>query len=451
MSVPMRKHPDPNRGAARHRPSTRALPAAALVLVAVLSGCGDRTGPAAPPAAPSVSPSVPEPSAPPPPASPSPAPARPVASDGAFHVHPGEEIQPALEAAAATAGPKRVVVHAGTYAPRRPGQAMVWFNQRHDGITLEARGEVILTAVNPAVADPAARGHPAIVNHVVYFGDGVTGRTVLRGVTITGANGFVTQEDQPPGMQPRIEAPGLDKGKFFYTDGGGIKVFGRSYPVIEGVTVADHFVSPCGAGISIEHRGHSDGSRLQSVQIRHCIFRRNRCPVSGAAVDLLHGSSAEIVNCLFVGNLSNEPMDEMARTPGQWKPTHGSGALTLFPGSRVLVRRCTFTGNRNAVDDSATGNLYEDCLFWNNTAPGGWPPGGRYELDIESAIGVTGCRIGGGGIHDLRKTIDPDRNVLGCADPLFDDRFVPQAPGFESVGYRPVPPSDEIPPAAAPR
>jgi hypothetical protein len=190
--------------------------------------------------------------------------------------------------------------------------------------------------------------------------------------------------------------------------------------------------------VSVEHRGYSDGSSLQSVRFRNCIFRNNRCPVTGSAVDLLHGSGAEIVNCLFVGNLSNEPMDDMAVTPGKWKPTHGSGALTLFPGSRVLVRRCTFTGNRNAIDDSGTGNIYEDSIFWKNTAPGGWPTGGRYELDLASGIGVTGCFLGGE-INDLGKTVDHDKNVLGCADPQFDGQFVPQAQGFESAGYRPVP------------
>ena len=158
------------------------------------------------------------------------------------------------------------------------------------------------------------------------------------------------ESDRPIVSSGKAPAPKLEKGKFFYTDGGGIKIFGRSYPVIESVTVADNFVSPCGAGISVEHRGYSDGSRLQSVQIRNCIFRNNRCPVSGSAVDLLHGSGAEIVNCLFIGNLSNEPMDDMATTPGKWRPTHGSSALTLFPGSHVLVRRCTFTGNPAACN-----------------------------------------------------------------------------------------------------
>ena len=358
--------------------------------------------------------------------------------DGAWHVHPGEDIQLALETAAAGSGPNRVIVHAGIYRPRQPGQAMIWFNARHDGITLEAEGKVILTATHPEIADKTKPGYPAVVNHVVYFGDGISGRTVLRGFSITGANGFLTQSEEPVSIQPDLENPKLQKGKFFYTDGGGIKIFGRSYPVIENVEVSGNFTSPCGAGVSVEHRGYSDGSRLQSVAFLNCIFRNNRCPVTGSAIDLLHGSGAEITNCLFTGNLSNEPMDELAATPGKWKPKHGSGALTVFPGSHVLVRRCTFTGNRNAIDDSSSGNLYEDSIFWKNTAPGGWPPGGRYELDILSGIGVTGCFVGGE-INDLAKTLDQEKNVIGCVDPQFDANHVPQAREFATVGYRPVP------------
>jgi hypothetical protein len=314
---------------------------------------------------------------------------------------------------------------------------MIWFNQRHDGITLEAEGEVVLTAANPAVADESDESYPAIVNHVVYFGDGISRRTVLRGFKITGANGFVTDLDKPVNIQPDVQAANMKKAKFFYTDGGGIKIFGRSYPTIENVEVYDNFTSPCGAGVSVEHRGHIDGSRLQSVLLRHCVFRNNRCPISGAAVDLLHGSGAEIVNCLFIDNLSNGPMNKRAETPGKWKPQHGSGALTLFPGSRVIVRRCTFTGNRNAIDDSNQGNLYEDSIFWMNNATGGWPSGARYELDLASGIGVSGCFLGGD-TNDLRNNVDRDQNVVGCPDPQFDKNFVAQAQGFEGAGYRPL-------------
>ncbi len=264
----------------------------------------------------------------------------------------------AIEVAAEDPQRKRIMVHVGTYRPQQPARAMIWLNQRHDGITLVAEGEVILTAANPRIVDSSAPSYPAVVNHDVCFGDGISCKTVLRGFKITGANGFLTALDEPVNIQPEIQAP------------------------------------------------------------------------------LLHGSGAEIINCLSVGKLSNGPMDKRAETPGRWKPNHGSGALTWFPGSHVLVRRCTFTGNRNGVDDSNHGNIYEDSIFWRNNAPGGWPSGARYELDLASGVGVNGCFVGGE-INDLRKNLDNDTNVVGCSDPKFDDDYVPQAKGFEGVGYRP--------------
>ena len=39
--------------------------------------------------------------------------------------------------------------------------------------------------------------------------------------------------------------------------------------------------------------------------IENCVFRNNRAQITGAAVDLLPGSSAVISNCLFTGNLAN--------------------------------------------------------------------------------------------------------------------------------------------------
>ena len=356
------------------------------------------------------------------------------APDGAYHVFPGDDIQAILECAAADPKHKRIIVHTGTYRPAQHGQAMIWFNARHDGITLEAQGEVTLTAANPKIADPAHPAYPAVVNHVVYFGDGINRRTVLRGFKITGANGYVTLSDEPVNIQPDIQADNLKKAKYFYTDGGGIKIFGRSYPTLDGLEISSNYASPCGAGVSVEHRGYIGGDQ-RSVLIRNCILRSNRSPVTGAAVDLLNGSAADITNCLFVGNLSNEPLD--AACDELWKAKHGSGALTLFPGSQVRVRRCTFTGNRNGIDDAGKNNLYEDSIFWMNNAAGGWPPGAHYELDICSSDGIKGCFVGGG-LNDICGNVDTNKNVLGCEDPKFDEHFVPQAKGFEKVGYRPA-------------
>ena len=49
---------------------------------------------------------------------------RPLLADSVYHVYPGDDIQEVLEIAAQDAAHKTVVVHAGTYRPRRHGQAM---------------------------------------------------------------------------------------------------------------------------------------------------------------------------------------------------------------------------------------------------------------------------------------------------------------------------------------
>ena len=352
------------------------------------------------------------------------------------NVYPGNDIQAVLDAVAKDTGQKHIKVHAGVYRPRQHGQALIWLNERHDGITLEAVGEVILTAANPEIANKKHEGFPAVVNHVVYFGDGITRNTVFRGFKITGANNYVIGSSESGSIQPELSEPRLDinKNMYFHTDGGGIKIFGRSYPTIENVEVYNNYSSPCGGGISIDHRDYME----DSVLLKNCIFRNNRCPVTGSAVDLLWGSSAIIENCLFVDNMSNGPLDERSAKVGKWKPKHGAGALTLFPGSKVIVRHCTFTGNRNGVDDSGTGSIYEDSIFWMNNAKGGWPTGARYEVDINDTGIVRRCFLNGDTI-DLNGNLDSTKNSLGCPDPEFDEFFRPRAKEFADAGYRPIP------------
>src|SRR5690348_10666774 len=116
-------------------------------------------------------------------------------SNSVYHVFPGDNIQEAIQLAAENKTAKTVRVHAGEYRPDSKRQAMIWFNKSHDGIRLEAEGRVMLTAANPQIAAASDPGYPAIVNHVVYFGNGITSNTVLKGFCITGANNFVTRED----------------------------------------------------------------------------------------------------------------------------------------------------------------------------------------------------------------------------------------------------------------
>ena len=144
---------------------------------------------------------------------------------------------------------------------------------KHDGVQLIADGDVTLTAANDANADPSSDSFPAVVNHVIYFGEGVSARTLVRGFRVSGANNFVTWENGTTSIEPNSKLPIMDKGLFFYADGGGIKVFGRSYPTISQMEIVDNYVSPCGGGISVEHQGVGQ----QAVTISDCIFKNNRC------------------------------------------------------------------------------------------------------------------------------------------------------------------------------
>src|SRR5438093_5927221 len=116
-----------------------------------------------------------------------------LSKDG-YHVFPGDNIQDALRQAAENKTNKIVKVHAGEYRPNSKRQALIWFNKMHDGIRLEAEGSVTLTAANSQLTVPSEPGFPAVVNHVVYFGDGISSNTVLKGFRIIGANNFVTRE-----------------------------------------------------------------------------------------------------------------------------------------------------------------------------------------------------------------------------------------------------------------
>jgi Right handed beta helix region len=349
-------------------------------------------------------------------------------SNDGYHVFPGDNIQDALQQAAENKTNKIVKVHAGEYRPTSKRQALIWFNKKHDGIRVEAQGSVTLSATNPELALPSEQGFPAVVNHVVYFGDGISSNTVLKGFRITGANNFVTRKLTRE-MEPDTTVP---KNFFFFSDGGAIKVFGRSYPRIQNVEVVENFSSPCGAGISVQHQGFNQ----QPVLIENCVFLRNRTQVTGAAIDLLAGSSARVINCLFVGNVSNTGEDVVAKQSGE-RPFVNSGVLTIFQHSRAVVQNCTFTGNRNGVDDMGGESSYINCIFVDNNLDTGLKGSARYELAVNAGANCSGCLFHGK-VHDVTHAVSAEENVLDSPPPRFNKDFVPEAPAYKSAGYRPV-------------
>ncbi len=355
-----------------------------------------------------------------------PSPGKTLQADG-IHVFPGQEIQAAVEAASQNPTNKVVRVHAGEYRPKSKGQALVWFNRRHEGVRLIAVGKVTLTAANPEVATPGSDSYPAVVNHVVYFGDGISSNTMIEGFRLTGANHFVTDK-----LTQRLEPDNtVPKNLFFLTDGGAVKVFGRSSPTLRNLVIEDNYTSPCGAGISVQQQGFS----THPVSIEDCVFRNNRAQVTGAAVDLLEGSAARLVNCLFVGNASNMGKDTVALRAGE-EPFTNCGVLTIFKASRAWVERCTFTGNRNAVDDMGGESTYLNCIFYRNNLEQGLPNTPRYELDLAKGAKVSGCWISDPS-KDPKQAIASPANTLEAPDPQFTKDFVPQNPAYQDAGFRP--------------
>lgn len=354
-------------------------------------------------------------------------------SDGAFHVYPGDDIQEALDAAAADPDHKTVKIHEGTYRPDEPGQAFIWLNRKHDGIRLQAVGQVVLTAANPDVAIVSSRSFPAIVNHVVYIGHGISSATVIDGFEITGSNGHMTEKgveiiepDLPEELYPTL---------FFFSDGGAVKIYGDSCPQLLNLKIHENEVRICGGGVSVDQRGMCD----TPVLIENCVFLKNRCPATGSALDVLQGSKARIRNCLFVQNIGNYGMQEIAETFGlSYNEKHGCGALSVFPKSTAYVENCTFTENWSGVDDKGIGSEYRDSIFWMNDRSDGSRTGDPYELDVNESATVTGCFIHGQ-INDLQSTIDPAKNQMDKIDPDFDANYVPRSPAHQKVGYRPNP------------
>lgn len=346
-----------------------------------------------------------------------------------YHVQPGESIQEALDLAARNPTNKVVKVHGGTYRPAAKRQALIYFNQKHDGVHCLAVGEVTLVAANPELTNPRTQGFPSVVNHVVYFGHGVTSNTVLQGFRITGANHFVSEKFTQP-MEPDASVP---KNLFFYTDGGAIKVFGRSSPTLRNLEIVENYASPCAGGISIQQ----EGLNQEEVLIENCVFRGNRAEVTGSAIDLLAGSAARIRNCLLVGNASNQGNDVMYhQRPGDINFTN-SGVLTIFQKSRAVVEKCTFTGNRNGVDDMGGLSSYKDCIFAEDLLSEGLKGTTRYEVDLPHGGRVSGC-VFRGTVLDGMKAVASRDNLLGAPPPGFNDAFVPTAREYLNAGYRPV-------------
>jgi hypothetical protein len=168
----------------------------------------------------------------------------------------------------------------------------------------------------------------------------------------------------------------------------------------------------------------------------NCIFTNNGAQVTGAALDLLEGSAARVINCLFIGNVANTGIDTVSKRSGE-PPFTNSGAITTFQNSWTVVQNCTFFGNRNGIDDLGNSSSYSHCIFYNNTIDGGLAPAPRYDLTLLHGGRVEHCFFGGS-VVDSDKAISRQANTFNAPDPQFDEVFVPRNAVYEDAGYRPA-------------
>ena len=199
------------------------------------------------------------------------------------HVRPGDSIQQALEKLRVIPSTRRCSSMPGPTGPRRrvrPSSGSTAARRHH------AAGRRRCGADGGKSADcrqrrpqPSGRRQPRGLfrrRHLAEDG--------LARLQITGANNFTTGS----GERSPIESDDVRKTLFFYSDGGGIKIYARSYPTIEQVEVYGNYTSPCGGGVSVEHLDQVQ----EAATFRNCVFRNNRTQTTGSAVDLLHGSRA---------------------------------------------------------------------------------------------------------------------------------------------------------------
>lgn len=345
---------------------------------------------------------------------------------GPVHVSPGQDLQAALDLAASATDDRRLILTPGRYTAPRPQFCLLALTARHNGVVVEGTGETILSG--KASDDQEA----TIVSHVVYCGHGLTSETQIQNLTISGGGEYVTKVGVPR-EHYGVLAGRLQQGLFFHLDGGAVKVFGKSCPTFERIRFEDNETKLCGGAVSIEQQG----LRQHPVTIRNCVFKNNRCPATGSAVDVLQGSSVEIHNCLFIENIGNYGMDQVRNEFGlSYNEQHGSGALTVFPESTAVVTDCTFTKNWNAVDDRGVESSYRNCIFAANDRSDGSRQGHPYEVDIANPADVKDC-VFSSPHPDLKDSVSRTHNTFLDSPIDFSSIYIPTEPELSGFGYRP--------------
>lgn len=220
-----------------------------------------------------------------------------------IHVHPGQSIQAAIDAAANL---DHVVVHPGTY---------------FEALAFKGNTIVVRSVAGPAATTIDAAG---TMKRAVSFTSLETAATVLEGFTIRNGNGGILCQTSHPTIRGCVVRANSAGGR-----GGGLFVTGGSVtigPVVEDCVFEYNVAAEGGGGVATQNKG---------LTIRRCVVRGNVASGGAGGGGLfLQGSGTATVEDLRIED--NEC------------PFNAGGGMTIGPvaNARVTVRRTLVQRNR---------------------------------------------------------------------------------------------------------
>jgi len=278
----------------------------------------------------------------------------------------------------------------------------------------------------------AAGNYPApspgftMENHVAIYGgfngtetslaqrNWITNQTILSGA----GNNVINN----PGSTPIDNTAVLD-GCIVQNGVVGIFNFQNCSPVIANCTVR----SNSSAGIA--NVNHS------APTFFNCLIERNGSLSSqGGGMYNSSSSSAKITNCVFRGNIadtggalrnsSSQPAIENCVFSGNYSPTMGGAIYNTVSGT-VIIRNCSFTGNRTDSSYGGAGiftdsamELY-NSIVWNNVAGSSSNELAQiYPLNTSMTVSATCFQGFSNNVYRLRGNLDVDPQFYGPISPF---------------------------------
>ncbi len=149
-------------------------------------------------------------------------------------------------------------------------------------------------------------------------------------------------------------------------------------------------------GVGGSFGGAFDIASGGAVLYERCLFKGNTAARAGA-LEVFSTNGVLVNNCVFTGNTATG--------------SGGGGAIWVGTGGDPRIRNCTIIGNTSTVNavaglrnQAATNATVVNCIFWDNTGPGGAQAAGN---QVNAATVVTHSIVQGGFAGTGNLSADP--------------------------------------------